>query len=78
MSFLVAMARAHYNDNNNPEMTESLEAALKADARDIIETGVINPPIGTRPLAQAARGLPRIFRDHVPDNYFCALSVTVG
>ena len=55
-----------------------VEAALKADVRDIVETGVINPPIGTRPVAQAARDLLRIFRDHVPDNYFRALSVTIG
>jgi len=66
------------HDNDNPEMAESVEAALKADARDIVETGVINPPIGTRPVAQAARDLLRIFRDHVPDNYFRALSVTIG
>jgi hypothetical protein len=40
--------------------------------------GAINPSIGTRPVAQTARGLLRIFRDHVPDNYFRALSVTIG
>ena len=53
-------------------MAESVEATLKADVRDIFETGAINPSIGTRPVAQAARGLLRIFRDHVPDNYFRA------
>ena len=55
-----------------------VEAALKADVRDIVETGAINPSIGTCPVAQTARGRLRIFRDHVPDNYFHALSVTIG
>ena len=59
-------------------MAESVEATLKADVRDIVETGAINPSIGTCPVAQTARGRLRIFRDHVPDNYFHALSVTIG
>ena len=70
--------RCRITTNDKPEMAELVEAALKADVRDIVETGAINPSIGTRPVAQTARGLLRIFRDHVPDNYFRALSVTIG
>jgi hypothetical protein len=63
-------------ENDKPEFSESAIAMAQADLRDAL-AGDPSPPIGRRQVAQAARLLIRMFRDHVPDNYFRALSVTI-
>lgn len=62
-------------EGNRPELQESAIAAAQADIRDLL-AGNLSPPIGRRAIAQSARLLPRMLRDHVPDNYFRAFSVT--
>jgi hypothetical protein len=63
-------------DADAPQFTSSLFTSFESDLRAAI-TGRVFQPVGRRSLAVAAGLLPRMVRDHVPDNYFRALSITI-
>jgi triacylglycerol lipase len=63
-------------DENKPDFTESALQSGLADIRALAVFRFIRR-IGPRPLDRFAGLLPRMVRDHVPANYFRALSITL-
>lgn len=63
-------------DENKPDILESAEQAAIADMGALAALQLIRA-IGPSPLDHLAGFLPRMARDHVPMNYFRALSITV-
>jgi len=63
-------------DQNKPDFVENALQGGLADFRALAAFRLIRS-VGPRALDQLAGLLPRMVRDHVPTNYFRALSVTV-
>jgi len=61
---------------NRPDIIDGAIAAGLADIRALAAFRLIRR-IGPRPLDRLAGALPRMVRDHVPANYFRALSITL-
>ena len=61
---------------NKPDIIDGAIAAGLADIRALAAFRLIRS-IGPRPLDRLAGVLPRMVRDHVPTNYFRALSITL-
>jgi hypothetical protein len=63
-------------DNNKPDL---LESVVQSGTADLNAAATLQLALGLGPglLNQLARFLPRMVRDHVPANYFRALSITV-
>jgi triacylglycerol lipase len=64
-------------EENKPDLVEGAIKAGLADIRAFAAFRLIRS-VGPRPLDRFAGLLPRMVRDHVPANYFRALSVTLG
>jgi Lipase (class 3) len=64
-------------DDDKPDFVASMFSSARADLGAAI-SGNLFQPVGRRLLARAAGLLPRMVRDHVPDSYFRALSITLN
>ena len=63
-------------EENKPDFVESALQSGLADIRALASFRIIRR-IGPRPLDRLAGLLPRMVRDHVPANYFRALSISL-
>jgi pimeloyl-ACP methyl ester carboxylesterase len=63
-------------ENDEPDVLQNALQSVVADFRALTSLQLFKP-IGSQPLDQFATQLPRIVRDHVPANYFRALSISV-
>jgi hypothetical protein len=63
-------------EENKPDFVEGAIQSALADIRALTAFRLIRS-IGPRPLDRLAALLPRMVRDHVPANYFRALSITL-
>jgi triacylglycerol lipase len=71
-----AQTEIRARDENGPNVVESVLQSGLADFRALTAFRLIRA-IGPRPLDRLAGLLPRMVRDHVPANYFRALSTTL-
>jgi triacylglycerol lipase len=63
-------------ENDQPDLLQNALQSAVANIRALTSFQLFKP-IGSQPLDQFSALLPRIVRDHVPANYFRALSITV-
>ena len=63
-------------EENKPDFVESVLQSGLADVRALTSFRIIRR-VGPRPLDRLAGLLPRMVRDHVPANYFRALSISL-
>jgi hypothetical protein len=64
-------------NQNKPELIESAIQSALADSGAIANFQIFHHGLGTGLLNHLSEFLPRMVRDHVPANYFRALSITI-